>query len=85
MEATDCIGRNCPFVVFLGSNPDDVASGTDYGSDCIAAGLTEHSKLSGIQHGVHKVGEVIFGCLVGLLVSMLMSKVWPVAEPENRP
>jgi uncharacterized membrane protein YccC len=28
----------------------------------IAAGLTEHSKLSGIQHGVHKVGEVIFGC-----------------------
>jgi hypothetical protein len=62
VEATDCIGRNCPFVVFLGSNPDDVASGTDYGSDCIAAGLTEHSKLSGIQHGVHKVGEVIFGC-----------------------
>jgi uncharacterized membrane protein YccC len=51
----------------------------------IAAGLTEHSKLSGIQHGVHKVVEVIFGCLVGLLVSMLMSKVWPVAEPENRP
>jgi uncharacterized membrane protein YccC len=49
----------------------------------IAAGLTEHSKLSGIQHGVHKVAEVIFGCLVGLLVSMLMSKVWPVAEPEN--
>jgi uncharacterized membrane protein YccC len=51
----------------------------------IAAGLTEHSKLSGIQHGVHKVVEVIFGCLVGLLVSMLMSKVWPVAEPENPP
>jgi uncharacterized membrane protein YccC len=51
----------------------------------IAAGLTEHSKLSGIQHGVHKVVEVIFGCLVGLLVSMLMSKVWPAAEPENPP
>jgi hypothetical protein len=34
---------------------------------------------------VHKVAEVIFGCLVGLLVSMLMSKVWPVAEPENPP
>jgi uncharacterized membrane protein YccC len=51
----------------------------------IAAGLTEHSKLSGIQHGMHKVVEVIFGCLVGLLVSMLMSKVWPVAEPENPP
>ena len=51
----------------------------------IAAGLTDNSKLSGIVHGVHKVVEVIFGCLVGLFVSMLMSKVWPVAEPENRP
>ena len=51
----------------------------------IAAGLTDDSKLSGIVHGVHKVVEVIFGCLVGLLVSLLMSKVWPVAEPENRP
>jgi uncharacterized membrane protein YccC len=51
----------------------------------IAAGLTDDSKLSGIVHGVHKVVEVIFGCLVGLFVSMLMSKVWPVAEPETRP
>ena len=51
----------------------------------IAAGLTHHSKMSGIEHGVHKVAEVIFGCLVGLLVSLLMARVWPVAEPENRP
>jgi uncharacterized membrane protein YccC len=51
----------------------------------IAAGLTHDSKLSGIEHGVHKVVEVIFGCLVGLIVSLLMSKVWPVAEPEIRP
>jgi uncharacterized membrane protein YccC len=51
----------------------------------IAAGLTHHSKLSGIEHGVHKVAEVIFGCLVGLLVSLLMAKVWPVADSENRP
>ena len=34
VEATDCIGRDCPFVVLFGSNPDDVASGADYGSDC---------------------------------------------------
>ena len=51
----------------------------------IAAGLTHDSKLSGIEHGVHKVVEVIFGCLVGLIVSLLMSKIWPVAEPEIRP
>jgi uncharacterized membrane protein YccC len=47
----------------------------------IAAGLTYQSKITGIAQGLHKVGEVIFGCLVGILVSWLMSKLWPVAEP----
>jgi uncharacterized membrane protein YccC len=46
----------------------------------IAAGLTHHSKLTGIEHGLHKVAEVIFGCLVGLVVTWAMSKVWPIAE-----
>ena len=46
----------------------------------IAAGLTHQSTLSGIEHGLHKVAEVIFGCLIGLLVSWALSKVWPVAE-----
>ena len=40
----------------------------------IAAGLTHHSKLTGVEHGLHKVAEFIFGCLVGLVV------VWPIAE-----
>jgi len=43
----------------------------------IAAGI-EHSKLTGIERGLHKVGEVIFGCVVGLGVSWLMAKVWPL-------
>jgi uncharacterized membrane protein YccC len=47
----------------------------------IAGGLTHHSKLSGIENGLHKVGEVFFGCLMGLLVSWLMAKLWPVPEP----
>ena len=46
----------------------------------IAAGLTHHSKLTGVEHGLHKVAEVIFGCLVGLVVTWAMSKVWPIAE-----
>ena len=46
----------------------------------IAAGLTHHSKLSGIEHGLHKVGEVLLGCLIGLMVSFLMSKLWPMPE-----
>jgi uncharacterized membrane protein YccC len=46
----------------------------------IAAGLMHHSKLTGVEHGLHKVAEVIFGCLVGLVVTWIMSKVWPIAE-----
>ena len=49
----------------------------------IAGGLTTHSKLTGIEHGLHKVAEVLFGCLVGLLVSWLMSKVWPITKPAD--
>ena len=46
----------------------------------IAAGLTHESKLTGVAHGLLKVAKVIFGCLVGLVVSWAMSKVWPIAE-----
>jgi uncharacterized membrane protein YccC len=49
----------------------------------IAAGLSSHSELSAIEHGLHKVAEVLFGCFVGLLVSWLMSKVWPIAKPVD--
>ena len=49
----------------------------------IAAGLSHHSKLSGVELGVHKVAEVILGCVMGLLVSWLMSYVWPVPEPAK--
>jgi uncharacterized membrane protein YccC len=53
----------------------------------IAAGLTHHSKLTGVERGLHKVGEVILGCVMGLLVSWVMSKIWPVpdAAGEARP
>ena len=48
----------------------------------IAAGVTQDSKLSGVEHGLHKVGEVLFGCLAGLIVSWAMSKIWPIAHKE---
>jgi uncharacterized membrane protein YccC len=53
----------------------------------IASGLTYHSKLSGIEHGLHKVGEVVFGCVVGVVVSWSMSKIWPLPtqrEPAGK-
>jgi uncharacterized membrane protein YccC len=46
----------------------------------IAAGLTHPSTLSAAEHGLHKVGEVILGCVTGLLVSWLMSRIWPLPE-----
>jgi uncharacterized membrane protein YccC len=46
----------------------------------IAAGLTHHSKLSGVEHGLHKVAEVLLGCVMGLMISFLMATLWPLAE-----
>jgi uncharacterized membrane protein YccC len=51
----------------------------------IAAGLTHHSKLSGVEHGLHKVAEVLYGCLIGLLVSWVMSKLWPIPGSREEP
>ncbi|MGA7463094.1 MAG: FUSC family protein [Candidatus Korobacteraceae bacterium] len=49
----------------------------------IAAGIVSHSAKVGIGRGLHKVAEVIFGCVVGMLVSWLMSKVWLVRRPAR--
>ena len=53
----------------------------------MAAGLTHHSKLSGVEYGLHKVAEVLYGCLIGLLVTWLMSKLWPIrgSRQESEP
>ena len=42
----------------------------------IAAAITSDSAASGIRQGLHKVAEVVFGCVVGVTISQLMSKVW---------
>jgi uncharacterized membrane protein YccC len=49
----------------------------------IASGVTHHSKIMGIEQGLYKVAEVIFGCLTGVTVSWLMSRVWPVVPPHE--
>lgn len=50
----------------------------------IAAGLT-HSRRTGLEHGLHKVAEVFVGCLMGLAVSYLMSKIWPLPDTAKEP
>ena len=50
----------------------------------LAAGITQGTRAAGFQSGIYKVGEVIFGCIVGLVVSWLMSKVWLVRPPAEQ-
>ena len=49
----------------------------------IASALTHQSKMTGLEHGLHKVAEVLAGCIMGLAVSWLMSRIWPLPhKPE---
>lgn len=43
----------------------------------IAANLAHQSKMSSAEVGVRRMGEVILGCLVGILVTWLIGQVWP--------
>jgi uncharacterized membrane protein YccC len=49
----------------------------------VAGGLQHHDKLAGMEQGLRRVGEVIFGCLVGISVAWFLSKVWPLPEPAD--
>ena len=54
----------------------------------IAAGMEYHSRKGGLIAGVGRMGEVLLGCLVGILAAWLVSLVWPLpdsppAEPSD--
>ncbi|MFN8007437.1 MAG: FUSC family protein [Terriglobia bacterium] len=49
----------------------------------IAAGMLHQSKMTALEVGIRRVGEVLLGCIVGLVVSWIMSKVWPPPEPKK--
>jgi uncharacterized membrane protein YccC len=49
----------------------------------LAPGLTQQSRRIGIEHGLHKVAEVLLGCVVGLLVSYVMSRIWPLPARDK--
>ena len=42
----------------------------------IASAVTSESSRLGVSDGLQKVAQVVFGCFVGLIVSLVMSKVW---------
>ena len=49
----------------------------------IAATLVEGSVKAGMGDGLQRVAEVLFGCIVGLVVSVGMSKVWLIRPPAG--
>jgi uncharacterized membrane protein YccC len=49
----------------------------------IAAGMTHHSDLTAFEIGARRVGEVLLGCVMGLVVSWCMSLIWPTPEPKK--
>jgi uncharacterized membrane protein YccC len=49
----------------------------------IASGLEKHNKLSGVELGARRVAEVLLGCVVGVAVSWIMSKLWPNSDPRS--
>jgi len=50
----------------------------------IAASLASASSKVGLERGLHRVAEVLFGSVVGMLVSWLMSKIWLVRPAGKR-
>jgi uncharacterized membrane protein YccC len=49
----------------------------------IASALSQHSAQAGIERGMHKVMQVLFGCAVALLVTWAMSKFWLIKPPPK--
>jgi uncharacterized membrane protein YccC len=50
----------------------------------IAAALAGQSTQLGVQQAFLKVAQVIYGCLIGVLVSWLLSRVWLVQVPPAK-
>lgn len=51
----------------------------------IASSLEKHTKLSGMELGARRVAEVLLGCVVGVTISWIMSKLWPISDPKTNP
>lgn len=49
----------------------------------IAAGISSGSASVGIEHGAMRLAEVVFGCVIGVVVSLVMSRVWIIRDPYS--
>ena len=46
----------------------------------IAAGLEHHSRILGLKAGAGRMAEVLFGCVVGLVVAWCVAMLWPLPD-----
>jgi len=49
----------------------------------IAGSLQHHDTLGALERGAVRVGEVLFGCLVGIASAWVLSKLWPLREAPS--
>jgi uncharacterized membrane protein YccC len=49
----------------------------------ISAGLEYHSRKHGFVAGVGRMSEVLFGCVVGVVVAWLVSVLWPLPDTQS--
>ena len=51
----------------------------------VAGSLQHHDRMAALQSGATRVGEVLFGCVVGIATAWLLSRVWPLhpAQPAE--
>ena len=50
----------------------------------IASAIATDSSAVGVMKALHKIAEVVFGSLVGIVVSLVMSKVWLIQPPVKQ-
>jgi uncharacterized membrane protein YccC len=50
----------------------------------IASAIATDSSAVGVMKALHKIAEVVFGSLVGMVVSLIMSKVWLIQPPVKQ-
>ena len=49
----------------------------------IATMLTHNSPVGAMEAGLKRTAEVVLGCLVGLAVSWVFARIWPLREPAK--
>jgi uncharacterized membrane protein YccC len=50
----------------------------------VSAGLQHESRLNGLIAGALRMSEVLFGCIVGIVVAWLVSVVWPLPDQTSQ-